>query len=146
MHKKWNQSVYFLQIWVVFLILKPFIPIYVLTSEVAVEKFHNGISVKCSRRRDTRPTNPILFQNSFIFIQTSANETCSTKTFTRSIFYCIFFYILSIMYNENFNYITCMLLYTLVCFHLLQLLYIVFGHPHSATFKVWVLSPTQMPV
>ena len=31
-----------------------------LTSEVAVVKFHHGISVKCSRYWDTRPTDPSL--------------------------------------------------------------------------------------
>ena len=31
-----------------------------LTSEVAVVKSHHGISVKCSRHRDTGPTDPSL--------------------------------------------------------------------------------------
>ena len=36
------------------------IPLYVFTSEVAVVKSHHGISVKCSRYRDTGTTDPSL--------------------------------------------------------------------------------------
>ena len=38
------------------------LPLYVLTSEVAVVKSHHSISVKCSRYRDTRPTDPSLIR------------------------------------------------------------------------------------
>ena len=34
-----------------------------LTSEVAVVKSHHGISIKCSRHRDTGPTDPSLIHN-----------------------------------------------------------------------------------
>ena len=41
-------------------IIQLFHPLFVFTSEVAVVKSHHGISVKWSRYRDTRPTNPSL--------------------------------------------------------------------------------------
>ena len=37
-----------------------------LTSEVAVVKSHHGISVKCSRHRDTGPTDPSLLYVQFL--------------------------------------------------------------------------------
>ena len=43
-----------------FLIFYLFLPLYVLTIEVAVVNSHHGISVKCSRYRDTGPTDPSL--------------------------------------------------------------------------------------
>ena len=45
-----------------FLIFELFLPLYVLTSEVAVVKSHHGITVKCSRYRDTGPTDPSLWE------------------------------------------------------------------------------------
>ena len=46
-----------------FLIFYLFLPLYVLAIEVAVVNSHHGISVKCSRYRDTGPTDPSLLVN-----------------------------------------------------------------------------------
>ena len=55
-----EKSMSFLPILRMFLIFLLFLPLYVLTSEVAVVKSHHTISVKCSRYRDTGTTDPSL--------------------------------------------------------------------------------------
>ena len=50
----------FLQIWWLLPILLVLLPLYVLRSEVVVVKCCHGISIKCSRYQDTRPTDPSL--------------------------------------------------------------------------------------
>ena len=75
-----------------FLIFKPFIPLYVLTNKVAVIKSHNGTLVKHSIDTWT-PALPIHHYFRIVLFQISANETYNAKTFVESTFYCIFFYI-----------------------------------------------------
>ena len=47
-----------------FPIFEVFLPLFVLTSEVAVVKSRHSISLKCSRHQDTVPTKPSPYNDS----------------------------------------------------------------------------------
>ena len=65
-----------------------------LASEVAVVKSHHGISVKCSRYRDTGPTDPSLFstgcKNQLKVVLTLRGELFSGGEFIMSQIYLQF--------------------------------------------------------